>query len=108
MPINEQKIHSSPVGVSILIEGVTNAGEIFRPSDWAERLCGALSTFKKNRIIYSPFLTPSISNGQKCVLLSKCLKDINPELYLHILEFAQENNLKRCDVLPGSDTPTTT
>ena len=28
----------------ILIEGVTENGEPFRPSDWAERMCGCLAS----------------------------------------------------------------
>src|SRR5512146_2124975 len=29
----------------VIIKGVTRSGRAFRPSDWAERLCGVLSTF---------------------------------------------------------------
>jgi hypothetical protein len=80
----------------IVIMGVTESGETFRPSDWAERICGALSTFNKNRIDYSPLLTPSVQNGHKCILLDPTLQNSNPSLYTHVLDFAAENNLKIC------------
>lgn len=92
----QNKQETPPRGLRIIIEGVTETGEIFRPSDWAERVCGLLSTFKKNRIDYSPLLTPSVYNGHKCVLVDPRLKESNPALYEHILEFAQENHLKIC------------
>lgn len=81
----------------IIIEGVTESGEKFRPSDWAERMSERLSTFKKHRIIYSPLLQPVVKDGNKCVLLDLKLKESNPELYQSILNFAKSNNLKICD-----------
>lgn len=80
----------------IVIEGVTDSGETFRPSDWAERMSGQLSTFKKRRIHYSPLLQPSVKDGRKCVLLDPKLKESNPALYQSVLEFAQRNKLKIC------------
>lgn len=81
----------------IIIEGVTESGETFRPSDWAERMSGQLSTFHKRRIHYSPMLQPSVKNGNKCVLLDPQLKETNPELYQSILDFAKKNHLKICE-----------
>lgn len=83
-------------GSTIVIEGVTDEGETFRPSDWAERVSGTLSTFRNHRIFYSPLLRPSIQNENKCVVLDKALKESHPTLYEHILQFARENNLKIC------------
>lgn len=81
----------------IVIEGVTKDGKRFRPSDWAERMSGALSTFKKSRIHYDPRLVPMRNeNGNKCVLLDSELKETNPTLYASILEFAEKNQLNIC------------
>ena len=80
----------------IIIEGVTESGEQFRPSDWAERMSGKLSTFRNHRIIYSPLLQPIMRDGNKCVVLDQRLKQSNPKLYDSILEFAKNNNLKIC------------
>jgi hypothetical protein len=39
----------------IVILGITESGATFRPTDWAERLCGVLSHFSGDqRIRYSP------------------------------------------------------
>lgn len=81
----------------IIIEGVTESGDVFRPSNWAERMSGQLSTFRNRRITYSPMLKPMIKDGHKCVLLDPELEKSSPKLYKSILEFAQNNNLKICD-----------
>ncbi|MFZ4076559.1 MAG: DUF3579 domain-containing protein [Legionellaceae bacterium] len=81
----------------IVIEGVTPEGEVFRPSDWAERMSGTMASFKNSRIQYSPLLQPSVNHeGYKCVLLDPKLKESNPHVYQSILEFAKANNLKIC------------
>lgn len=81
----------------IIIEGITESGETFRPSNWAERMSGTLSTFKKRRIRYSPLLQPAMKDGNKCVVLDPKLKESNPELYHSILNFAKTNHLKICN-----------
>jgi hypothetical protein len=90
----------------IIIEGVTESGEKFRPSDWAERMGGKLSTFKKHRIKYSPLLQPSVKNGHKCVVLDPHLKESNPDLYNSILTFAKSNKLKICNEDDNDGTET--
>jgi hypothetical protein len=82
------------LGSKLIIMGVTENGEPFRPSDWAERMSGALSSFRNHRIYYSPLLRPSIQNGNTCLILDKVIKESNPALYSHILEFAHKNKLK--------------
>ena len=81
----------------IIIEGVTKQGKSFRPSDWAERMSGAMASFKNSRIHYSPLLQPSVNQeGYKCVLLDPKLKETSPEVYQAIIDFARENHLKIC------------
>ena len=80
----------------IIIQGVTDEGETFRPRDWAERMSGQLSTLRKRRIQYSPLLQPSVMDGHKCVVLDPKLKESNPALYDSILEFAKKNHLQIC------------
>lgn len=80
----------------ILIEGVTEEGQTFRPSDWAERMSGNLSTFQGHRMVYSPLLQPVLRNGQKCMLIDPALKTTNPALYEAIMAFAKSNKLKIC------------
>jgi len=81
----------------IIIQGVTKGGKTFRPSDWAERMSGNLSTFRKHRLHYSPLLYPGTHNGYRCVLLDERLRESNPRLYQSILNFARDNNLRICD-----------
>lgn len=78
----------------IIIEGVTNEGQTFRPRDWADRVSGSLSTFKNHRIYYSPLLRPSYQGGNRCIVLDPQLKETNPTLYEHVLDFAKDNKLK--------------
>ena len=78
----------------IIIEGKTQAGRKFRPSDWAERMSGALSTFGRDqRIRYSPMLQPLIIDGTKCIALDPKMKDQFPEMYAYIMGWADNNDL---------------
>lgn len=81
----------------IMIQGVTPQGKAFRPSDWAERMSGAMASFKNSRIQYSPLLQPTVNHeGYKCVLLDPKLKESSPQVYQAILDFATANDLKIC------------
>lgn len=78
----------------IIIEGKTRTGRIFRPSDWAERMSGALSTFgRDHRIRYSPMLQPLIIDGIKCIALDPQMKERFPEMYSYIMGWANNNDL---------------
>ena len=81
----------------IIIEGITETGETFRPSDWAERMSGKLSTFHKRRIHYSPMLQPSMKDGHRCIVIDPNLKQSNFELYETIMKFAKSNKLRICN-----------
>ena len=52
-----------------VLVGITSEGNKFRPSDWSERMCGSLCTFRNRRIYYSPLLRPAIRDGIKCVII---------------------------------------
>lgn len=80
----------------IVIEGITKNGEKFRPSDWAERMCGCLASFNNRRMAYSPQLRPILDNesSAKCLVLDPRLEETNPEVYKCIMKFANENHLK--------------
>ena len=50
--------------LEIVIQGVTESGAPFRPSDWAERLCGMMSIFgEDHHLSYSPYLKPIRVSG---------------------------------------------
>ena len=78
----------------IIIEGITENGRKFRPSDWAERMSGALSTFgRDHRIQYSPLLQPMTVKGVKCVAVDPRLKESAPEMFAYIMRWANANHL---------------
>jgi len=82
-----------------LIKGLTAEGKPFRPSDWAERLCGVMSAFGSDgRMQYSPYVYPITSAGLKCVVVVLVLCEIEPMAYNFLVNFAKENELQ---VRPG-------
>jgi hypothetical protein len=79
----------------LVIRGVTHDGKPFRPSDWAERLCGVMSAFGSDgRMQYSPYVFPVTSAGIKCVVVDKELEEIEPMAYSFLVNFARDNELQ--------------
>jgi uncharacterized protein DUF3579 len=91
---------SDPVGLTfgsleIIILGITQTGAPFRPSDWADRLCGVMSIFGEDqRISYSPYVNPSVADGHKCVRVDTRLKALNPAAFAFLMGFARDNELR--------------
>jgi hypothetical protein len=84
--------------VEFVILGVTLDGKPFRPSDWAERLCGVMSAFGGDqRLQYSPFVYPVTSDGVRCVVVDVRLEEIEPMAYRFLLSFAKDNELRTRD-----------
>jgi hypothetical protein len=84
-----------PDCLEIVIQGVTASGQPFRPSDWAERLCGVMSAFSEDRYLsYSPYVRPIITGGVRCVLVDVKLEETDPAAFGFLLEFAKDNELK--------------
>ena len=65
----------------VFIQGITHAGKTFRPSDWADRLCGVMSHFRPggpqpgSHLTYSPWCVPTVVGGIKCVVVNAQLRD---------------------------------
>ena len=94
-----------PEIVEFVIQGVTLDGKSFRPSDWAERLCGVMSAFgADNRMQYSPYVHPVTAAGIRCVVVDVRLEEIEPMAYRFLLSFAKENELKTRDGRDASRT----
>lgn len=86
------------------IQGVTLDGKRFRPSDWAERLCGVMSCFRPEgsggrhaHLQYSPYVRPTLLNGIKSVVVNGALREIEPLAYQFVIDFAKDNNLQVVD-----------
>jgi hypothetical protein len=86
----------------VFIQGITSKGQMFRPSDWAERLAGAMSCFRPEGtaggigayIGYSPYCVPRLINGIKCVIVDERLRDSEPRAWDFVMHFARDNELQ--------------
>ena len=96
----------------IIIQGLTSDGKPFRPSDWAERLCGVMSCFRPEgsggrhaHLQYSPYVRPTILAGVKSVVMDEALRSIEPLAYHFVISFAKDNDLQVIDacLLPDPD-----
>ena len=82
----------------IIIEGNTRTGNPFRPSDWVDRMCSTYATFGEDRKLkYSPYLKPKVINGVRCLAVDLKLKAVNPEGFIQLMHFADENQLNILD-----------
>ncbi|MDO4878225.1 MAG: GNAT family N-acetyltransferase [Neisseria sp.] len=88
----------TPNPEEIIIHGTTGNGKTFRPSDWAERLCGILSSFDKgNRLSYHEWVRPILIDKIRCVAVGKKLETINPPMFRFLMDFAADNDLRVFD-----------
>jgi hypothetical protein len=99
------------------VQGVTEDGKTFRPSDWAERLAGALSSYRPGgagqgisaHIGYSPYCVPQLVDNIKCVVVDERLRGIEPMAWDFVMNFARDNKLcvvEAC-LLPEPPAPPT-
>lgn len=105
----------TPVAREFFIQGITSDGRQFRPSDWAERLCGVMACFRPenaNRgrnahLRYSPYVRPTVLDGVKSVVVNEALREIEPLAYHFVLDFAKDNDLQVVNacLLPEQDEP---
>ena len=78
-----------------IIVGRTSDGSRFRPSDWAERLCGVLSAFgAEKKMKYSRYVGPGHYEDDKAVFVDGQLYDLEPMAYRFVLNFAVDNDLR--------------
>ncbi|MEP7056656.1 MAG: DUF3579 domain-containing protein [Caldimonas sp.] len=86
---------------TLYIQGITLDGKTFRPSDWAERLAGAMSSFRPAGstggigayIGYSPYCEPRTIDGIKSVIVDESLHGIEPMAWDFVMNFARDNDL---------------
>ena len=98
----------------VFILGLTVEGKPFRPSDWAERLAGAMSNFRPGTVAavgrsafigYSPYCVPTVSNGVKCVVVNEALRELEPMAWDFVMHFARDNRLQVADACLLPDPP---
>ncbi|MDM0004092.1 DUF3579 domain-containing protein [Variovorax sp. J22G73] len=101
----------SPTAKEIFIQGITRDGRTFRPSDWAERLAGVMSSFRPggafpgSYLSYSPWCVPTSINGVKCVIVNRDLRDAEPMAWDFCVNFAKDNDLQVSEVSPAPPAP---
>ncbi len=95
----------------LIIEGITEDGKTFRPSDWIERLCGSVSSYGADRRAkrrpnqhsyrgperrqrHVNFLHPQMIDGIKCLVVDRVLCDANPAAYQFLMDFVAANRLR--------------
>jgi hypothetical protein len=83
----------------LVILGVTEEGQRFRPSDWAERLAGVMAQFRPpgsapSHLTYSPYALPVIIDGERSVVVDERLRDLEPLAWKFVVDFARDNHLK--------------
>lgn len=95
-----------------IILGLTSKGRQFRPSDWAERLCGVMSCFRpagsggrNAHLQFSPYVYPAVVDGVKAVVVDNALKKAEPLAYHFVVNFAKDNDLQVVEacLLPEPD-----
>ena len=95
----------------VFIQGITHDGKTFRPSDWADRLCGVMSQFRPggpqpgSHLTYSPWCVPTVVNGVKCVVVNAELRDAEPMAWDFAINFAKDNNLQMAEACLIPDSP---
>jgi hypothetical protein len=83
----------------IFIQGITRDGRVFRPSDWAERLAGVMSSFRPggavpgSHLSYSPWCLPTSIGDVKCVVVHEDLREAEPMAWDFVMNFARDNEL---------------
>ena len=91
-------VSSSPK--EVFIQGITSQGRTFRPSDWAERLAGVMSSFRPggaqpgSHLSYSPWCVPTVIGGVKCVVVNTALREHEPMAWDFVMNFARDNDLQ--------------
>lgn len=90
---------SAPPRAPFLIVGQTQDQKAFRPSDWADRLAGIMSSFQPggaqgdHRLQVSPYAVPARHAGVSSVRVDPAIAQIEPMALTFLLNFARDNGL---------------
>ncbi|RJG06829.1 DUF3579 domain-containing protein [Noviherbaspirillum cavernae] len=100
----DQTPKPNTIAREFFIQGLTRDGKQFRPSDWAERLCGVMACFRPEgsggpnaHLQYSPYVRPTVLGGVKSVVVNEELREVEPLAYHFVLNFAKDNDLQVID-----------
>ena len=83
----------------VLITGQTKDGKRFRPSDWADRLVGAMQVLgEEESQRFGEFVHLVNHENTKCVMVDRQLESVEGRLYRFLMRFADDNNLLASDL----------
>ena len=116
IPASGQPLHClypmlSNTAKEVFIQGITQDGKTFRPSDWAERLAGVMSPFRPggatpgSHLSYSPWCIPTTLGGVKCVVVHRDLRDHDVMAWDFVMNFARDNGLQLAEACLLPDPP---
>ena len=115
LAVQPKPMPAAPRARQLFIQGITRDGKTFRPSDWAERLAGAMSCFRPEGtasgigayIGYSPYCVPRLIDGVRSVLVDEALRGVEPMAWDFVMNFARDNNLVVVEpgAVPGPPNP---
>jgi hypothetical protein len=78
-----------------IVVGVDHDEKVFRPSDWAARICELASERQsKGSVRYSRDLRPIRYNGQSAVYVDSDLRDERADIWKQVMSFAELHQLK--------------
>ena len=108
----EPTIYPSQSAMDFIIQGLTSNGRAFRPSDWADRLCGIMSRFHPDgdsgydrHLQFSPYVLPAMLDGVRSVVVDGRLYELEPLAHDFLRSFAKDNDLRIIEACILPDRP---
>ncbi|BBP45707.1 hypothetical protein THMIRHAS_10800 [Thiosulfatimonas sediminis] len=87
-----------------IIQGMTEDGRKFRPSDWIDRISSMGASFgDSHRLVYSDLLHPELFEGQKCLMIDTELEIKNPNMFSYVMNFVKSNGLVMLQVCQNDE-----
>ncbi|MBF6058043.1 DUF3579 domain-containing protein [Thiomicrorhabdus sp. HH1] len=87
-----------------IIQGVTEDGRKFRPSDWIDRISSMMASYgESHRLVYSELLHPELYEGQKCLIIDTSLEQENPTMYRYVMNFVKTNKLQMTQICEDTE-----
>jgi hypothetical protein len=82
-----------------VIQGITESGQKFRPSDWIDRIASLDAEYGlQQRLVYSDYLHPEVFEGERSLIIDSILQETNPSLFDYVMEFRRMNDLRMVEV----------
>ncbi|WP_228766989.1 MULTISPECIES: DUF3579 domain-containing protein [Thiomicrorhabdus] len=95
---------SKVVHCRYIIQGVTEDGRKFRPSDWIDRISSMMASYgESHRLVYSELLHPELYEGQKCLIIDTSLEQENPTMYRYVMNFVKTNKLQMTQICEDTE-----